>query len=43
LGLQTETTIEITKLIENFDLKSVEDDINGRVFETFLSAVIRGK
>ncbi len=43
LGLQTETTIEITKLIENLDLKSVEDDINGRVFETFLSAVIRGK
>lgn len=43
LGLQTETTIEITKLIENFDLKSVEDDINGRVFETFLSAIIRGK
>jgi type I restriction enzyme M protein len=43
LGLQTETTIEIAKLLENFDLKSVEDDINGRVFETFLSAVIRGK
>jgi len=43
LGLQTETTIEIAKLIENLDLKSVEDDINGRVFETFLSAVIRGK
>lgn len=38
------STIEaIVKMIENYDLRSVEDDINGKVFETFLEAAVRGK
>jgi type I restriction enzyme M protein len=30
-------------MIESFNLRSVEDDINGKVFEAFLEASVRGK
>ena len=43
LKLSPSTIKEIVKLLENLDLKSVEDDINGKVFETFLEATVRGK
>ena len=37
------TMKSIVKMIEGFNLRSVEDDINGKVFETFLEAAVRGK
>jgi len=43
LMLSPSTIKEIVKLLEHLDLKSVEEDLNGRVFETFLTAVIKGK
>ena len=43
LELSPSTIKEIVRLLENLDLKSVEEDLNGRVFETFLTAVIKGK
>lgn len=43
LYLRPSTIKEIVKLIEHLNLSIVEEDWNGRVFETFLSAVIRGK
>lgn len=43
LMLSSSTIKEIVKLLEHLDLKSVEEDLNGRVFETFLNAVIKGK
>jgi type I restriction enzyme M protein len=43
LNLTSNTIKEIVKLIEHLNLSIVEEDWNGRVFETFLSAVIRGK
>ena len=43
LNLRPSTIKEIVKLIEHLNLRIVEEDWNGRVFETFLSAVIRGK
>jgi len=43
LNLRPSTIREIVKLIEHLNLSIVEEDWNGRVFETFLSAVIRGK
>jgi len=43
LNLRSATIKEIVKLIEHLNLSIVEEDWNGRVFETFLSAVIRGK
>jgi len=43
LYLKPSTIREIVKLIEHFNLSIVEEDWNGRVFENFLSATIRGK
>lgn len=43
LNLSPITIKEIVKLIEHLNLSVVEEDWNGRVFENFLSAVIRGK
>ena len=43
INLSPSTIIDIVEMIENFDLRSVEDDINGKVFETFLEASVRGK
>jgi type I restriction enzyme M protein len=43
LNLRPSTIKEIVKLIEHLNLSIVEEDWNGRVFETFLSAVIRGR
>lgn len=43
LNLKPSTIKEIVKLIEHLNLSIVEEDWNGRVFENFLSATIRGK
>lgn len=43
LNLGPSTIKEIAKLIEHLNLSIVEEDWNGRVFESFLEAVIRGK
>ena len=43
INLSPSTIRAIVEKIENFDLRSVEDDINGKVFETFLEAAVRGK
>lgn len=37
------TTKEVVRLLEHFDLHGIDEDLNGRMFETFLSATIRGK
>jgi len=43
INLSPSTIKAIVEMIENFNLQSVEDDINGKVFETFLEAAVRGK
>ena len=43
INLSPSTIKAIVEMIESFDLRSVEDDINGKVFETFLEAAVRGK
>jgi len=43
LNISSSTIKEIIRLIEHLNLSIVEEDWNGRVFESFLSAVIRGK
>lgn len=43
INLSPSTIQAIVEMIENFNLRSVEDDINGKVFETFLEAAVRGK
>jgi len=43
INLSPSTIKAIVEMIENFNLRSVEEDINGKVFETFLEAAVRGK
>lgn len=43
INLSPSTMKAIVEMIENFNLRSVEEDINGKVFETFLEAAVRGK
>src|SRR3989338_7344167 len=43
VNLSASTIKAIVEMVENFNLRSVEDDINGKVFETFLEATVRGK
>lgn len=43
LNLKPSTTKEVVKLIEHLDLYGIDEDLNGRMFETFLSATVRGK
>lgn len=43
LDLKPGTIRNVVELIQNYNLKSVEDDINGKVFETFLESSVRGK
>ena len=43
IRLKTDTIKAVVQLLEHFDLFGIDEDINGRLFETFLSATMRGK
>jgi type I restriction enzyme M protein len=43
LRLEPSTIKEIVKLLEHRDLFGIDEDLNGRLFETFLGATMRGK
>ena len=43
IKLKPSTIEQVVKLLEHYDLISIDEDLNGRLFETFLSATIRGK
>lgn len=43
INLLPSTIKAIVEMVENLNLRSVEEDINGKVFETFLEATVRGK
>jgi type I restriction enzyme M protein len=43
IKLAPSTIKEVVKLLEHLDLFSVDEDLNGRLFETFLSATMRGE
>lgn len=43
INLNPTTIREIVEMLQEIDLHSVEDDINGKVFETFLESAVRGK
>jgi type I restriction enzyme M protein len=43
LRLTASTTKEVVRLLEHYDLHGIDEDLNGRMFETFLSATIRGR
>ena len=43
LRLAPSTINEVVRLLEHYDLHGIDEDLNGRMFETFLSATIRGR
>ena len=43
ITLTPSTIKEVVKLLEHLDLGAVDEDLNGRMFETFLTATMRGK
>lgn len=43
ITLKPSTTKEVVRLLEHLNLHSIDEDLNGRMFETFLTAVIRGR
>ncbi|MBI2630806.1 N-6 DNA methylase [Candidatus Nomurabacteria bacterium] len=43
IDLQASTIKEVVKLLQNVDFYNIDEDLNGRMFETFLSATVRGK
>ena len=43
MRLAPSTIKEVVRLLEHYDLHGIDEDLNGRMFETFLSATIRGR
>ena len=43
LRLAPSTIREVVRMLEHYDLHGIDEDLNGRMFETFLTATIRGK
>lgn len=43
INLQSSTIKEVVKLLQHVDFYNIDEDLNGRMFETFLSATVRGK
>lgn len=43
LNLKPSTIKDVVKLLEHIDLHGIDEDLNGRLFEHFLTATIRGR
>ena len=43
VNLKPSTVTEVVKLFQNYNLHGIDEDLNGRMFETFLNATVRGK
>ncbi|MFA5967029.1 MAG: N-6 DNA methylase [Patescibacteria group bacterium] len=43
IELKAPTIKEVVRVLQNYDLYAIDEDLNGRMFETFLNATIRGK
>lgn len=43
IKLKPSTIKEVVRLLQNYDLFAIDEDLNGRMFETFLNATVRGK
>jgi len=43
INLGAETVKEVVRLLEHDDLYAMDEDLNGKMFQTFLTAVIRGR
>jgi type I restriction enzyme M protein len=43
INLRPDTVKEVVQRLQHFDLFGIDEDLNGRLFETFLSATMRGR
>lgn len=43
IRLKRETIKEVVRRLEHYDMYGIDEDLNGRLFETFLSAIMRGQ
>jgi len=43
IDLKPSTIKEVIRVLQFYDLHGIDEDLNGRMFETFLSATVRGK
>jgi len=43
IKLKPSTIRAVVSLLQDYDLHGIDDDLNGRMFEVFLSAAVRGK
>ena len=43
LGLRPDTILDVVRRLEHVDLFGIDEDLNGRLFETFLNATMRGR
>ena len=43
LGLRPDTVLDVVRRLEHIDLFGIDEDLNGRLFETFLNATMRGR
>lgn len=43
INLSPETVIKVVKSLEHIDVYAMEEDVNGRLFESFLDATARGR
>jgi len=43
LKLKASTIYEVVRELQGYDLYGIDEDLNGRMFETFLNATVRGK
>lgn len=43
IELKSQTIKEVVKVLQDKDLYTIDEDLNGRMFETFLNATVRGR
>ena len=43
IRLRADTIKDVARRLEHYDLFGIDEDLNGRLFETFLSATMRGR
>lgn len=43
IDLKPSTVKEVVRLLQAYDLHGIDEDLNGRMFETFLNTTVRGK
>jgi len=43
IGLRPDTVRAVVKRLEHYDMFGIDEDLNGRLFEAFLNATMRGK